>query len=143
MDSVFSPNYSLGKLVSVFTILALLFSSTVPAIAASWNVNNAQQYVSDDAMLICTGSTFKWISTVDFYASGKLTFIEPPADAPNNIDNLDCSNVYINDPDKQPLQSILLNQILVRYQAIELDRLQRPFTSFPYQTAHSRAPPII
>ena len=111
--------------------------------AASWNVNHAQQYTSDTAMLICTGSTFKWISSVDYYANGKLTFVEPPADAPNNISDLECANVYLSDTDKQPILSTATSPLLIPFLATELDRLQRPFTSFPYQSAHSRAPPII
>ncbi|WP_235312760.1 hypothetical protein [Paraglaciecola algarum] len=112
-------------------------------LASSWKVNNAQQYASVDAMMICTGSTFKWISATDFYELGKVIFIDAPADAPDNIHNLDCSFVYINDHDKQKTHDLINTVKNIAYRASVLTLAQRPYTAYPYQTAQTRASPLV
>jgi hypothetical protein len=124
-------------------MLALVFNSTAPVLASSWKVNNAQQYSSDDAMMICTGSTFKWISTQAFYDLGQMVFIDPPADAPHHIDNLDCSFEFISDNEKQSINDTNSYTLNLAYQAMATVRAQRPYTAYPYQSAQTRAPPLL
>ncbi|MGJ8680015.1 hypothetical protein [Paraglaciecola sp.] len=124
-------------------MLALIFNSTAPVLASSWKVNNAQQFVSDDAMMICTGKSFKWISTQAYYDLGELVFIDPPADAPSDISNIDCAYGFILDHEKQTKQDPATLSQRVAYQTNVLSLAKKPYTAYPYQTAHTRAPPLI
>lgn len=131
----------LRKYAALLVIIALFFNSTASVLASAWSVNTAQQYATNDAMMICTGSTFKWISVKDFYESGQINYIEAPADAPDNIRNVDCSYSYIAEQYTNSTYTPFSLVDFIAYQATTLDRIQRPYTSFPYSTAQTRAPP--
>lgn len=121
----------------------MVFNGTAAVIGSAWVVNNAQQYATDDAMMICTGSQFKWISSEDYFATGKMVFIDPPTNAPNNIDNLDCSFSYLAE---QYTESHVLPTLVdknIAYQTYALAIAQRPYTAFAYSTAQTRAPPTV
>ena len=123
--------------------MSMVFNSTAAVIGSAWAVNNAQQYATDDAMMICTGSQFKWISTKDYFATGEMVFIDPPNDAPISVDNLDCSFLYVAE---QYIDSHVLPMQIdkgIAYQAKALALAQRPYTAFAYSTAQTRAPPYI
>lgn len=121
----------------------MIFNGTVAVIGSSWVVNNAQRYATDDAMMICTGSEFKWISTVDYFASGEMVFIDPPTDAPASVENVDCSFSYLAEQytDISNLPAQLDKNIAYKAKALAL--AQRPYTAFAYRTAQTRAPPIV
>ena len=123
--------------------MSMVFNSTAAVIGSAWAVNNAQQYATDDAMMICTGSQFKWISTEDYFATGKMVFIDPPSDAPTSVDNLDCSYLYIAEQyiDKDVLPTLIDKSIAYQAKAIVIAR--RPYTAFAYSTAQTRAPPFV
>lgn len=121
----------------------MLFNGTVAMIGSTWVVSNAQQYATDDAMMICTGSQFKWISSEDYFTTGEIVFIEPPTDAPTNVDNLDCSFSYLAEQytDKTELPTQVDKNIAYQAKAIVL--AQRPYTAFAYSTSQTRAPPTV
>jgi hypothetical protein len=121
----------------------MVFNGTVAIIGSAWAVNNAQQYATDDAMMICTGSQFKWISTQDYFTTGEMVFIDPPSDAPSSVDNLDCSFAYtaVQYIDNDVLPTLFDKNIA--YQAKARAIAQRPYTAFAYSTAQTRAPPYI
>ena len=123
--------------------MAMVFNGTVAVIGSAWVVNNAQQYATDDAMMICTGSEFKWISTQDYFTSGEMVFIDPPTDAPSSVDNLDCSFSYLAEQylDKTELPTQVDKSIAYKAKALAL--AQRPYTAFAYSTAQTRAPPTV
>jgi hypothetical protein len=121
----------------------MVFNGTVAVIGSALIVNNAQQYSTDDVMMICTGSQFKWISTEDYFTTGEMVFIDPPADAPQSVDNVDCSFVYLAEQYTNNLALPVQVDKSIAYQAKVLNLAQRPFTAFAYSTAQTRAPPIV
>jgi hypothetical protein len=121
----------------------MVFNGTVAVIGSALIVNNAQQYSTDDVMMICTGSQFKWISTEDYFTTGEMVFIDPPADAPQSVDNVDCSFVYLAEQYTNNLAVPVQVDKSIAYQAKVLNLAQRPFTTFAYSTAQTRAPPIV
>lgn len=121
----------------------MVFNGTVAVIGSAWVVNNAQQYASDDAMMICTGSQFKWISTEDYFTTGEMVFIDPPTDAPTSIDNVDCSFSYLAEQFTENTDLPVHLDRNIAYKAKALALAQRPYTAFAYSTAQTRAPPIV
>lgn len=131
----------LRKRVTAFVVLALIFNSSAQVLASSYAVNNAQQYADEDSMMICTGSTFKWISTSAYFELGKVVFIDPPLNAPEDINEIDCSFEYLSDQQANTSLVYALLDDFIAYNATVITRAQRPYTSYPYQTSQSRAPP--
>jgi hypothetical protein len=121
----------------------LLVGSLSPALSASWQVNQAQQLVSEDAILICTGNQFKWISSEAFYHTGQLVFIEPPADTPSSAHSIDCSFNYVNDKDSSAHFAVLQAIQTLAYFAATRSIIKRPYIAYPYQTGQTRAPPTV
>jgi hypothetical protein len=128
---------------SILVAIAMIFNGTIAVIGSAWAVNNAQKYATDDAMMICTGSQFKWISTEDYFSTGEMVFIDPPTDAPKNIDNLNCSFLYIAEQYIHKDVLPVLPDRNIAYQALTRAIAQRPYTAFAYSTAQTRAPPIV
>ena len=122
-------------------ILSIFVNGTLAVFFASWQVLQLQKYVSDDAMLVCTGDQFKWISQTIYLETGQFSFIEPPADAPDKIDQVDCSYSFLADNQSDLLNLPVVTQKASSYKNHVARLVQRPYTSFPYQQGLSRAPP--
>ncbi|MDN4502738.1 hypothetical protein QX776_10000 [Alteromonadaceae bacterium BrNp21-10] len=131
------------RLLSSLLMLVMLFNSTASVLAAAWITDDAQQYAGEDKILICTGSSFKWISESAFFESNQLVFVDAPADAPAELQQIDCSYKYLSDL-YTDLPNMLDSSIdHIAYQALNSRLAQRPYTAFAYQSAHSRAPPLL
>lgn len=128
---------------AILVVMSMVFNSTAAVIGSAWAVSNAQQYATDDTMMICTGSQFKWISTEEYFSKGEMVFIDPPNDAPTSVDNLQCSFLYV--AEQYIDNNVLPAQIDkgIAYQAKALAIAQRPYTAFAYNSAQTRAPPHV
>ncbi len=127
--------------VITFVVLALISNSSLQVLASSYALNHAQQYGNENSMMICTGSTFKWISTSAYFELGTIVYIDPPTNNPEKITEIDCSLVHLSDPqDFMPTINSLIDDFIV-YNATVITLAKRPYTSYPYQTSQSRAPP--
>ncbi len=127
--------------VIAFVILALIFNSSLQVLASSYALDHAQQYANEDSMMICTGSSFKWISTSAYFDLGKIVYIDPPKNNSEKITEIDCSLLHLSDPQSlTPSISSLLDDF-VAYKATAISLAKRPYTSYPYKTSQSRAPP--
>lgn len=124
--------------------IAMLFNSTFAVMGSAWLVNTAQQYANDDTMMICMGSQFKWVSTFDYFENNELVFVEPPADAPVNLESVECPYLVIAEQytDDHTFPK-LLHQNIASYKAKKLALDQRPYTAYPYAAAQTRAPPFV
>ena len=128
-------------LMTSLVILSLVINSTAAVLIAAWKVEKAQSFAGQDAMMICTGKTFKWVSLSAFEELGELKFIEPPENAPESVHEVDCSYSYLADNQSDNQHSLQDIQSYAAYKALTARLAQRPYTAFPYQQALSRAPP--
>jgi hypothetical protein len=92
---VYEGKENLKRVAIIAVVLALLFNSVGSLFAAASMLNQAQSFANQDAMLICTGKTFKWISLQAFDENGKVEYIEPPDSAPDSPQHLKCSYTYL------------------------------------------------
>lgn len=122
-------------------MFAFLLNTTLSPITAALAVNQAQQYASEDAMLICTGSKIKWISQSTFEQRGVVMEVEAPTDAPEGLHQLDCSFSFLVDNLLEPFSLIKMVDEYLAYQDVIADLFQRPYTSFAYLKGQTRAPP--
>lgn len=132
----------LRKIQSAFILFVLIFNSTFSVLASSYNTNQAQHYAINDAVLICSGTAFKWMSKSAFIEKGLVVYIDAPEDVPSEYHKVKCSYAYLADihTDDLSVNSNTQKSDIV-YQALVLTIAKRPYTSFPYSTNLSRAPP--
>lgn len=112
-------------------------------LTAAIAVNKAQAYASGDAMLICTGSDYKWVSYSAFFGRGETVFVAAPDGAPLPDDgSLDCGYEFLSLHDEHVTELPQIAIQLLVYQQLVQALGQRPYTAYPYRTALSRAPPL-
>jgi hypothetical protein len=87
-----------NRSITVTILIVLLFNSIGSLFAASSMLSAAQRYADEDSILICTGSTYQWISLKTFELTGKIEFVDPPENAPAEFKDLKCSYAYLADP---------------------------------------------
>ncbi|WP_441004534.1 hypothetical protein [Pseudocolwellia agarivorans] len=135
-------NSWLSKIQSAFILFVLVFNSTFSVVVAAYNTNQAQNYAKDDAVLICSGTSFKWMSKSAFIEEGKIIYIDEPENTPSEYHQIKCSYSYLIDHHTFELSTPLDVQISeIKYRALVLAIAHRPYTSFTYSTSLSRAPP--
>ena len=123
-------------------VLALLFNSVGSLFAANSLLNQAQTFANQDATLICTGKTFKWISLRAFEETGKVEYIDPPEGAPDSPQHLKCAFTYLVESHSdgqlfysdKPIFELNHAQLLPQYQVFLA-------TSSKHLLAVTRAPP--
>jgi|TARA_R110002012_G_scaffold153561_2_gene313677 hypothetical protein len=127
----------------MFLLCALLFNATGALFASSSIINQAQTFANDDAVLICTGHQFKWISLSTFEQTGTLEFIQPPDDAPTNAHSIKCTFAYLADCHNDKAL-VATNPVSVAHFTQNSPAL--PYASVvknhPYSLASTRAPPV-
>ena len=132
----------LRKIQSAFLLFVLIFNSTFAVLASSYNTNQAQYYANNDAVLICSGTSFKWMSKSAFIEQGRVVYIEAPNDVPSEFHQVKCSYAYLADLHTDNISVDLNTQIDdIIYHALVITIAKRPYASFTYLAALSRAPP--
>lgn len=134
----------LRKIQSAFILFVLIFNSTFSVLVSAYNTNQAQHYAKNDAVLICSGTSFKWMSKSAFIEKGLVVYVDAPDDAPSEYHQVKCSYAYLADlhtDDASVDENTQKDDVI--YHALVLTIAKRPYTSFPYLTALSRAPPHI
>jgi hypothetical protein len=123
-------------------VIALLFNSVGTLFAASSMLSQAKSFANDDVELICTGTSFKWMSVSIYQQTGKIEFVDAPADAPEGFDTVNCSYSYLNDAhtDNALLEgSITLTFFNLSNKSIAYANAQ--YVARKHQLCLSRAPP--
>ena len=92
---MYKGNENIKRVAIIAIVLALLFNSVGSLFAAASLLNKSQSFANQDAMLICTGKTFKWISLRAFDETGKVEYIDPPEGAPDSLQHLKCAYTYL------------------------------------------------
>lgn len=132
------PNY----FAQILLLCALLFNATGALFAANSIVNKAQAFANDDAILICTGHEYKWISLSAFEQTGALEFIPPPDDAPTNAHGIKCTFAYLADSHSDKTLVAIVNPVthpLSKF--LPLLAYDSYVKNLPYSLASARAPP--
>ena len=101
-----------------------------------------QQQTFGDVELICTGKQMKWVSLSLSFQANQFVYVDAPEQAPE-VNHL-CPNETFTEPSHLiTTAGVTLLHRFVSYRAKIAQLIQRPYTAYPYQTAQSRAPPII
>lgn len=130
------------KVILASMVLALLFNSVGTLFAASSLLNQAKSFANQDVELICTGSSFKWMSISVYQQTGEIKYVDAPENAPSGFDNIKCSYSYLNDnhSDQTLLGDIPSISVSITTNEI-VDYLNAEYLARKHQLAFSRAPP--
>lgn len=120
----------------------MLLNSVAVPLTASWQMQQAQAWQSDDIVLICSGRSMQWVSLSATEQAGHFVYVDPPDDAPAQFSEFSCTSACLMDMPYTPQQSAEYCIEQIAYVAKQQRLLQRPYTAFPYQKALSRAPPF-
>lgn len=130
------------RIIAIVLLLTLSLQQGLSLLATALVVNEAQSYASDDAMLICTGSDYRWISQSAFIEFGETVYLEAPSDAPTTDGHsLDCGYKYLSLHDDHVGELPHIAGAALAHQQLVQRLAQRPYTAYPYQHSLSRAPP--
>lgn len=130
------------KLIIASMVIALLFNSVGTLFAASSMLSQAKIFANNDVELICTGSTFKWMSVSIYQQTGKIQFVDAPADAPEGFDAVKCSYSYLNDnKSNHGLTSEQPRLTFENYSNQSIEYINAQYTARKHKLSISRAPP--
>lgn len=148
MNVVRRDKRSFGNIIAFCVLmLSLVCQFILAPIAAEQRVSSLRSLTSvtahQDVMLICTGNTMQWASLEIYQTTGRIEFVSPPIDVPSGEAEVECANgalakqfVELTIVDNSPIT------IWVQYLALKSVLQKRPYTSYAYQSALSRAPPL-
>ena len=120
----------------------MLFNSVASPLLASYSMNAAQKLASTkaDVMLICTGSTIKWVSESAYLLTGDIVEIAPPTDYQSGSDEVDCVYSFFSDVSTDDF--LLFDKIVTSLRFYQTSQyLFFIHLSAQYSSALSRGPP--
>ena len=134
----------IGKYIALSLLIALLFNSLGTLFAANSMLTYAQSFADEDRVLICTGSTYKWISLATFELTGKVKFVDAPENAPANLHEVKCTYAYLADHNPDTLGLMTQSQLTLAINSnTAIGYFSALFATARHQLAQSRAPPLI
>jgi len=130
------------QLTLTLIIFSLLFNSIVTIAAASFVARQAQEYAESDAILICGGSTYSWVSLSHFEATGEFKPIDTPENAKNTSHLIKCANAYLADLGSDDIANFVAdNSIRINLNDSKIAVIRQFFGLRQYLIPTSRAPP--
>lgn len=143
MSRLNKPNSKIHRYLTCWVLFALLFNSVGSVFASASILSHAQSFADDDKTLICTGSSYQWISMQYFHQTGEIKFVEPPADAPQSVTEIKCSYAYLSDTGSAYLFSHSADaELLPVTQARPNAYITASYSLAKHRLAVSRAPPF-
>lgn len=134
----------IDRICAYLLCLTIALQGALVAFAQQQNLSALQTSLPFDTELICTGAEMKWISVSQTQQSGHFVYVEPPTDIDNTLVNNACPAGLL--ADVQPATALVsgsLHSQFVAYQVLVQSLQQHCYTSFAYNTALSRAPPLV
>jgi hypothetical protein len=132
------------KYIALSVLIALLFNSVGALFAASSMLTYAQSFADEDRVLICTGSTYKWISLSAFEVTGKVVFVDAPENTPANLQEVKCSYTYLADPNPGVFWPTTQPELCLPVNSnTTIGFFNALYASAKHQLALSRAPPTL
>lgn len=131
-----------NKSVLLCLVFALFFNSVGTLFAASSLTSQAKSLNTQDVELICTGSTFKWMSVSIYQQTGEIQFVEAPENAPDGFDHIKCSYSYLYDNGSDQVLISYQKKIVFENSSNQvIDYTNAEYTARKHRLAPPRAPP--
>lgn len=72
--------------IHIYLIIALALQAGLGGLFAAQKLDSINATLSDDVLVICTGTQLKYIDAIEYNGSGKIVEIQNPTDSPDDTD---------------------------------------------------------
>ena len=111
--------------------------------AASVQMARAQQFVTDDVTLICSGPEMKWVSISQSDAMGHFVYIDPADLDVSTPQLIDCTNSVLGDAvNDVVIDQPLFDLVFDVFSELIIKGYQSPYTAVSYLAHFVRGPPV-
>lgn len=134
----------LSRFLAYCLCIVLVLQGAVALLVQQHQLANFKANNQGDVELICTGSQMKWISLSLTEELGSFVFVDAPDGAEElPLDSLCPAGAMADIQSNVALVSLAIQITFDAYRAFAARLNQRPYTLFAYQSAQSRAPPLV
>ncbi|MEP0356063.1 MAG: hypothetical protein ABJH06_05980 [Paraglaciecola sp.] len=129
--------------ITLTVIFALLFNAIASLYVSASILNHTKDFAGEDSVLICTGTSYKWMSLSVYELTGKVEYIEPPENTPHNSQDIRCVYGYLSDANYHDLAinnvGHLVTPIDVNFNIRYFEAL---YPNAKHQLSLTRGPPV-
>lgn len=124
-------------------IFTLLFNAITSLYVSASMFNDAKDFVDEDSVLICTGTSYKWMSLSVYERTGKVEYIEPPEHTPKNLKDIRCVYGYLADSNDNDLAVNSLNNLIAPLDKNpNISYFEALYADAKHQLSLTRGPPF-
>ena len=113
--------------LQIYLIIALALQAGLGGLFAAQKLDSINATLSDDVLVICTGTQLKYIDAIEYYGSGNIVEIQNPTDSPNETDQ-NASNCIVCQAQEIQASLFLLAQQWVVTAASSVQQSMEPPT---------------
>jgi hypothetical protein len=136
-----SPNIVKHYILTTLLLLSLIFNQGIGMLNSANAMSAMQSFSDEDTLVICTGTSVKWISASVFYDTGSIVEVDAPDDTPDNLHEVSCIFAQLNDSPKNSIFVSLQNLVIpLLNTAVETTKLLIVPTDY-VNNFNARAPP--
>ncbi|MGB3724488.1 MAG: hypothetical protein WA981_01890 [Glaciecola sp.] len=123
--------------------LILLFNSAFSSLASAVRFSDAASALNENALVICTGSTVKVISSFHYFELGEIVELSNEQHS-GDVSDLTCPLNDCVEPSKLP-NNVVGYELLSRVSFLKLRvyEFQNPYLFNAYSIPATRAPPVM
>ena len=128
-------------LLSTLLLLSLSLNQGLGMMSSASAMATMQNFSDKDTLAICTGTRVKWISALEYYASGDIVEVEAPLTTPDDLHEVSCVLAQFSEPGKDDKFHVLSAQLSAAVASISVAS-KHLFVSGDYVNHfNARAPP--
>ncbi|MEP1382392.1 MAG: hypothetical protein ABJK64_01220 [Paraglaciecola sp.] len=129
--------------ITLAVIFALLFNAIASLYVSASMLNNAKSFAAEDSVLICTGSSYKWMSLSVYELTGKVEYIEPPENTPHNSQDIRCVYGYLSDAKYNDLVINSFDHLVIPIDVnLNINYFEALYPNAKHQLSLTRGPPF-
>lgn len=115
--------------IHIYLIIALALQAGLGGLFAAQKLDSINATLSDDVLVICTGTQLKYIDAIEYNGSGKIVEIQNPTDSPDDTDQNASNCIVCQFQDIQASLFLLAQQWVISTVSSEQQSIKAPIFS--------------
>lgn len=115
--------------IHIYLIIALALQAGLGGLFAAQKLDSINSTLSDDVLVICTGTQLKYIDAIEYYGSGNIVEIQNPTDSPNDTDQNASNCIVCQAQDIQASLFLMAQQWFISTVSSEQQSIKAPIFS--------------
>lgn len=115
--------------IHIYLIIALALQAGLGGLFAAQKLDSINATLSDDVLVICTGTQLKYIDAIEYNGSGKIVEIQNPTDSPDDTDQNASNCIVCQSQDIQASLFLLAQQWVISTVSSEQQSIKAPIFS--------------